>query len=154
MKCEKEAKATEEPPGYWSCQEHRRLAKGSRREWAEPAQESGHVGCSQQSHRGGASQVPWFPIMNHVPQVLNMELRDLVLALLAHSLTLVRVLFGIFLFFPLGMGMGRCTLCHCVLEVCSFLLGFYRASWGLLRRDIRLGLCDNIGPVQIWGTLG
>jgi hypothetical protein len=54
--------------------------KATVNEW-NPAQKTGPVGCSQQDHRGGPAEATWsFP--HALPQILNMELQNLIFVFL------------------------------------------------------------------------
>jgi hypothetical protein len=57
-----------------------------------------------------------------MPQMLDMNLQDLVFALWISGLVFVCSFLAIFLFLPFGMGMF--ALCHCILEVYSFFFDF------------------------------
>jgi hypothetical protein len=74
---------------------------------------------------------PWgrgCPILSwhHMVQMADVELLNLMFALLGFSLVLVPFILSMSLFLPLGMGIS--ILCPCVLEVCNFSFWFYRGS--------------------------
>lgn len=78
--CKNEARPTMEISGSYKCQDHGMPAKWDCMQWAEPAWECGHVGCSQQ----GRGELTLF----HVSQMPGVELQDLTSVLLWVSVLL------------------------------------------------------------------
>jgi hypothetical protein len=92
-------------------------SKESCRQEAEPTHEGGHVDCNWQNYRGGLPKTLGSHITPSCAQVPDMELQDLMFALLDFGVHLVPSLLSMPLFLSLGKGMF--ILCHCILEACN-----------------------------------
>lgn len=108
-----ESRATVGTPGCWRCQNHGSSTRASFRQQMVPSQKRGHVDCEQQGHGTGLHSPVELTSHYLMSRMQDMELWDLMFALL-----------GLVLPCPCFLSVLHVFLLerHCILEVCFFLV--------------------------------